>query len=267
MQQRLTWICVFLLACVGVEAFLPLNLKAVYSLRSDLRNQKKTGSNNVLLQNSSDDDNDTDAEPMDYANPRHIPSEDSIDAMLNQAISESITIAESELPSSASGGTSMNIMEDEGFKSEVAEIFDNASASLKSALEDIRKEQEEFAEESSAKSAARVESRIKDDQVRLDRAEGALTKIMGTVENERAEVEKALLELEEAQRNDSKDLLTTVASGGIIKQGALAGTILFTLRSITDLVLIFGANGSSHVMPALIQGALALAFAAYLFFA
>mmetsp|Transcript_25286 Transcript_25286/g.38350 ORF Transcript_25286/g.38350 Transcript_25286/m.38350 type:complete len:258 (-) Transcript_25286:275-1048(-) len=194
-----------------------------------------------------------------------IPSDDRIDEMLNKILADSIEKVESTLPGDLQSG-GLNLMEDEEFKEEVGEIFDKASIDLKSALEEIRKEQESFAKDSSAKSAARVELAMKEDQARLERAQASMSKIIEKVNRERAEVEKAVKELEDAQRNSSNDVLTTFASGGIIKQGALTGTILFTVRSALEMFYVLGGE-SSHAIPALIQGALALAFAAYFFFA
>jgi len=251
-QQRKVLLCIFLMACVGVEAFVPHNLEHICSLGTCLRNQKDV--RNVLHEKSSDSD---DKDAKSYSSSQDIPSENSIDVMLNQIIADSIN--------DASGKGAMNIMEDDEFKSGVAKIFDKASAEMKTAIEEVRQEQEELLEASSAKNAAKMKARLNVEQSRLEGAEKSMVKVMSIVEKEKAEVEKAFLELEEAQQNESQDLLRSVVSGGIVKQGALAGTILFTFRSITDLVLTFGGD-SSHAMPALIQAALAIIFGAYIFF-
>mmetsp|Transcript_17543 Transcript_17543/g.25968 ORF Transcript_17543/g.25968 Transcript_17543/m.25968 type:complete len:255 (+) Transcript_17543:168-932(+) len=194
-----------------------------------------------------------------------IPSDDKIDEMLDKILANSIDKVESTLPEE-SQGVGLNLMEDEEFKKEIAGIFDKASVDLKSAFDEIRSDQEDFANETSEKSAARVESAIKEEQARLERAQASMSKIIDKVNKETAEVEKAVQELKEAQMSSSNDALTTLANGGVIKQGALAGTILFTVRSALETFYVL-CGDSSHAIPALIQGALALILAAYLFFA
>ena len=52
--------------------------------------------------------------------------------------------------------------------------------------------------------------------------------------------------------------------GGIAKQASFVGLLLFSLRSVTDLVQISGPNGESHLVAAGIQGVIALACGVYL---
>ena len=57
--------------------------------------------------------------------------------------------------------------------------------------------------------------------------------------------------------SDAVGQLAGLKSGGIIKQATLVGALLFTIRSVTEGVLFMGGD-SSHMMPAAIQGAIAV---------
>jgi len=192
------------------------------------------------------------------------PSEDGIDKMLNQALADSVQSVQEKLPLELQDST-VNIMEDESFKEEIAQIFDKASGDLKSALDDIRKDQNKFAQESAERSAAKASIATQAEQARLDLAEASMVKIISKVNRETAGVELAVEGLKEAQESMSSDPVMKLASGSLLKQAGLAGTILFTLRSGVDTVAMLGGD-STHAMPALVQGALALACAFYFFF-
>jgi hypothetical protein len=106
----------------------------------------------------------------------------------------------------------------------------------------------------------------KGDEMRLDEAEASVSRMIGKVDSETREVEKALKDLQEAQSALSADplgQLSDLKQGGVVKQGALVGALLFAVRSITEAVAIVGDGGDAHILPAAIQGALALALAAF----
>ena len=197
----------------------------------------------------------------------NVPSRDGIDKLLNKALAESVQSVQDHFPPELLvEGLSLNIMEDETLKKEIAHIFDKASLDLKAALEDIRIEQEEFARQSAQKSIAKTEAAMRSDQTRMNQAEDSMVKMIGKVNRETAEVERAVEDLRKAQYTMESDPIMQMLTGGLVKQSALAGTILFTLRSGADAISMFGGD-FTHIAPALIQGALALACAAYVVFA
>ena len=197
----------------------------------------------------------------------NVPSRDGIDKLLNKALAESVQSVQDNFPPELLvDGLSLNIMEDETLKKEIAQIFDKASLDLKAALEDIRIEQEEFARQSAQKSIAKTEAAMRSDQTRMNQAEDSMVKMIGKVNRETAEVERAVEDLRKAQYAMESDPIMQMLTGGLVKQSALAGTILFTLRSGADAISMFGGD-ATHIAPALIQGALALACAAYVVFA
>jgi hypothetical protein len=190
--------------------------------------------------------------------------EEGIDKMLNQALADSVKSVQDILPPELQDGA-MNVMEDESFKKEVVQLFDKGSNDLKAALDEIRIDQKEFARQSAERSAAKTQAATVNEKARLDQAQATMGTIIGRVNKETAGVERAVEDLKKAQNSLSGDPLMQMASGGIAKQSALAGTILFTLRSGAETVAMLGGD-ATHVAPALIQGALALACAAYFFF-
>ena len=92
-----------------------------------------------------------------------------------------------------------------------------------------------------------------------------MEKMLKRVNEETLEVEKAVRDLEAAQEEMSADPLYRLKNGGIVKQGALVGTVLFFGRAISEVIAMTGPNGEVHTLPALIQGAIALVCAAYFF--
>lgn len=118
-------------------------------------------------------------------------------------------------------------------------------------------------------SATSRSNTLKDEEERLAAAEGSVSRLLDKVKEETLEVEKAMQDLQKAQQDLLDDPLMKAAdmrSGGIVKQAALAGTLLFSFRSIGELILLSGPNGADHGVSAAIQAALAIAFAALLFF-
>ena len=85
------------------------------------------------------------------------------------------------------------------------------------------------------------------------------------VNEETLQVEKAVLELKAAQDQLAADPLVKLKAGGIVKQGALVGAALFSVRAIGEVLAMLGPNGELHTIPALIQGAIAIVCAAYFF--
>lgn len=193
-----------------------------------------------------------------------VPSE-GIDKFLNKALAESVKSVQDNFPPELLGDGNLNIMEDGTLKKEIVQIFEKASLDLKAALDEIRIEQEEFARESAKKSVAKTQAATKSDQARMDQAEDAMVQMISKVNRETAEVEQAVEQLRQAQNSMDSDPIMKVLGGGLVKQAALAGAILFTLRSGADTISMLGGD-SVLAAPALIQGVLALVCAAYVFF-
>lgn len=120
--------------------------------------------------------------------------------------------------------------------------------------------------EASAKSRSNA---LKDEEQRLAEAEGSVSRLLNKVKDETLEVEKAVEDLKAAQQqllNDPLMKAVDIKSGGIVKQGALAGTLLFSFRSLGELLFLAGPNGAEHGVAAVVQGVIAIAFAVLLFF-
>jgi hypothetical protein len=83
------------------------------------------------------------------------------------------------------------------------------------------------------------------------------------VKNEQKVVEEAVADLEQAQKDIDSDLASKLRQGGLPKQMALVGLVLFSVRAVADSV---GATTQPELLTgALLQGAIALACAAFLF--
>ena len=121
----------------------------------------------------------------------------------------------------------------------------------------------------SEKSATKRSERVTDEEQRLAEAERSVSRLVDTVKKETLEVERALADLKEVQGELEDDPLMKAAdlkAAGLVKQGALVGTVLFTARALGDLIAIGGVDGSAHATAAAIQGIIALFCAAYFFF-
>jgi hypothetical protein len=101
---------------------------------------------------------------------------------------------------------------------------------------------------------------------RLARAESSMVTMLKRVNQETAAVEKAVQDLQQAQMDmsnkNAQSPISKLRQGGIPKQAALAGLLLFSFRSIADSIAAMG--GSGDITAALIQGAIALACGVYL---
>lgn len=104
-----------------------------------------------------------------------------------------------------------------------------------------------------------------ENEKRMAVAQASMEKMLQKVNEETLEVEKAVRDLKAAQEELSDDPLYKLKTGGIVKQASLVGTALFSVRALTEVVAMTGPNGDVHTLPALIQGAIALACAAYFF--
>ena len=147
-----------------------------------------------------------------------------------------------------------SIREDEQLMLEINAVFDRARDQLQESFEEIRQESLEEAKIQQEKRDAR----IKEEQARLDQAEESLQSLIGNVSKESRQVQQAMKELEEARASVQSDPLLQLAdfrSLNIVKQGTVAGTLLFTARALTELVQ--GFADPSHLSAALVQFAIA----------
>lgn len=257
--------CASLLSSVDSFSLISCHVKERTSTKTPLRsvvNEPTVGQS--AFDEIQDEGNDLVLELESLADVS-VPSEEGIDKLLNKALAESVKSVQDNFPPELLGDGNLNIMEDGTLKKEIVQIFEKASLDLKAALDEIRIEQEEFARESAEKSVAKTQAATKSDQARMDQAEDAMVQMIRKVNRETAEVEQAVEQLRQAQNSMDSDPIMKVLGGGVVKQAALAGAILFTLRSGTDTISMLGGD-SVHAAPALVQGMLALACAAYVFF-
>jgi hypothetical protein len=86
-----------------------------------------------------------------------------------------------------------------------------------------------------------------------------MRKMLDKVNQETRNVESAIEDLKKAQIDTEGvgDQLVSLKSGGIVKQGTLVGTLLFTFRSVVEGTAYL-AGDTTHLMPAVIQGAIAV---------
>ena len=103
---------------------------------------------------------------------------------------------------------------------------------------------------------------------RLARAESSMVAMLERVNQETAAVEKAVQDLQQAQMDTTNNAgpAAKLRQGGLPKQAALVGLLLFSFRSIADSIAVMGdsAGSGGDMTAALIQGAIALACGVYL---
>ena len=118
----------------------------------------------------------------------------------------------------------------------------------------------ELAQASATRNSKATEDKIREDEERLAAAESNMKKMLEKVNAETKNVEAAIADLKAAQQEidggmDSQ--LIDLKKGGLMKQATLVGTLLFSLRAVTDGIA-FAAGDSSHLFPALVQSGIAL---------
>ncbi|KAG7348117.1 hypothetical protein IV203_016822 [Nitzschia inconspicua] len=153
-----------------------------------------------------------------------------------------------------------SLLDNKEIMAEIEKIFDRANDKLLEGLEEIRSEQMLLARQSAERNAKVSQAKIEEDEQRLALAEANMKKMLERVNRETRNVEEAIADLKRAQEESEGGLdgqLSSIKSGGVVKQAALAGALLFTLRAGVDTVG-FLAGDPSHAFPALLQGALAI---------
>ena len=95
----------------------------------------------------------------------------------------------------------------------------------------------------------------------MEVAQGNMKKMLEKVNAETKNVEDAIEDLKRAQAESEGGIdsqLVDLKSGGLVKQAALTGALLFTFRGGVETIAFLGGD-PSHALPALIQGAIAIA--------
>lgn len=118
-----------------------------------------------------------------------------------------------------------------------------------------------LAKESANRNAEKSQKRIDEEQERLAAAEQTMKKMLSRVNQETRNVEAAIEDLKKAQTDMEggvDDQLVRLKSGGIVKQATVVGTLLFSLRSFVEGAAYL-AGDATHFMPAVVQGAIAVA--------
>jgi hypothetical protein len=104
-----------------------------------------------------------------------------------------------------------------------------------------------------------------DEAERLASAEASMVKQLKRVNQETQEVERAVEDLKQAQADmDADPLLRLTLGNNALKPAALAGVLLFSVRSVLDLIAMGGIDSEAHLTAALIQGGVALVCGIYL---
>lgn len=202
---------------------------------------------------------DTDEEEL-----RAVELSQDTDEFMRQALEEAMQ--EVGKDDKARDKLAAEIIKDEEIMKEINAIFDRANEELLKGVAEIKAEQQALTDASAKK---RSKSLAEDDK-RLKEAEESVEKLVAKVRKETLEVEEAVKNLEAVQAELSKDPVmraVSIKSGGIVSQGALVGAILFSFRSVAELFMLSGPDGSSHIVPAAVQALIAAACAAYLTFA
>ena len=118
--------------------------------------------------------------------------------------------------------------------------------------------QRNLAQASAAANAKKAESDLQGEAQRLQKAERSMAAQLQKVAQETEQVEKAMADLKAAQQELDRDFVLKLKQGGLPKQAALAGFVLFSFRSILDSVSALSASDPSSMSAALAQGAIAI---------
>lgn len=180
---------------------------------------------------------------------------------MDKAINEAIQEAREQDTSVNVNEAKEAFLDNKEIMSEIEKIFDKANDDLMEELEEIRAEQAALAKEQAERNSLANLEKIEENEKRMEVAQGNMKKMLDKVNDETRAVEEAIEDLKRAQAATEGGIdsqLVDLKSGGLVKQAALAGGLLFTLRSGAETIA-FLAGDPSHALPALIQGALAIA--------
>ena len=187
------------------------------------------------------------------------PAKPDMEKFMEAAVTEALEEAREQAPEVVNP---QSIRDDEELMAEINAIFDKANEKLLDSVKEMKAEQDSYVK----KESEGREDLFKESEQRLADAEQSVSRLMNTVSKETAEVEKALADLEREKAKLDSSPLTKIAGlkeGGIVKQMSFVGLVLFSLRTVTELLQIAGPYGESHAAAAAIQGVIALACGAY----
>ena len=115
--------------------------------------------------------------------------------------------------------------------------------------------------------SVRGDEYLESEKQRISEAEASVSRLINKVAKETDSVQKAMEELEMAKNEAGsgggiENTALDLKQGGIVKQAALVGLLLFGSRAFTETILVVGSPyGNDHFVPAILQGAIALACA------
>jgi len=187
------------------------------------------------------------------------PPKPDMEKFMEAAVTEALEEAREQSPDV----NPQSIRDDEELMAEINAIFDKANDKLLDSVNEMKAEQDSYVQ----KESEGRQDLFKESEQRLVDAEQSVSRLMNTVSKETTEVERALADLElERAKFDSSPLakMAGLKEGGIVKQMSFVGLVLFSLRTVTEILQIAGPNGESHATAAAIQGVIALACGAYL---
>ena len=125
--------------------------------------------------------------------------------------------------------------------------------------------QQKLANAQAGVKAKKAGASVQEDAQRLMNAERSMQTQLGRVAREAEEVEKAAVILRAAQTELDQNFVVKLRKGGLPKQGALAGFVLFSVRSIIDTTTAIASDDSTMLTMALAQGAIAIVCAVIFF--
>jgi hypothetical protein len=152
---------------------------------------------------------------------------------------------------------SKSIMSDASLKEEIEKILEAGNEKLLASLAEIKTEQRLLAEEA-RRIASNRPNPVALEAQRLLAAEASMQTILQKVTVETNQVERAVVDLKAAQAQVDNDVISKLRRGGLPKQAALAGTILFAVRSLVDSVTAVTTDDATALSTALVQGAIAI---------
>lgn len=200
--------------------------------------------------------------------PRFDPESRESEKFMEKAFDEALEEAKAKGGEESIVVDKESILDNKEIMKEIEAIFDKANEQLLEGLEEIRAEQIELSKASAQRNSKESEEKIKEDEERLAAAEANMKKMLQKVNDETKNVEAAIEDLKRAQEEMGGGVdgqLLDLKSGGIIKQATLVGSLLFSFRSLVDGIA-FLEGDTSHLVPAIAQGGIALVCVALLVF-
>lgn len=186
------------------------------------------------------------------------------DEFMRKALEEALAEAKSQTKSTTIDESLLN---DKELMNEINAVFDKANDKLMAGVDDMKSEQAEL----TRKSAANRSKGLEEEEQRLKSASGSVSRLVEKVKQETMEVEKAVAELKDAQESMGDNPLSQAVDlkkAGVVRQSALVGALLFSFRSVGELLAVAQGTGDveGHGTAAAIQAFIALACGGYLVF-